>query len=157
MVDKKIEKLDPGQLGNIETLDRLGANLTTAIGPERGEGSEDFDELRDNEKAGGSTRFPFDPVIAQNAKMILGMGAHRLSQNRGPHWQLSEEDADKLGVGIAQVIKHYVPDFDNVGVVGNLALISAGIVVPRLMIDVMSKKQQPSDKPKGTTHGQPAH
>ena len=131
-------------LGDTAAIERLMAETgQSQDGPEPGES---YDELNSRQDNGGGS-WPFDPVIAENAMIFCGIGFSATAKKKGEHWSISQDDARRLGVSIAQVVHRYMPDFENVGPVGNLAIVGVSLVGPRLMLDAMNKpaKQKKTD------------
>ena len=112
-----------------------------------------YDELNQREKNGGGP-LPFDPVVAELAGKFSEVGFGVVANKRGSHWSLSDDDSRQLGVAIAQVVYKYMPDMENLGPVGNLAVVSAVVVGPRFMLDAMQAKEQ---KAKEAANDEPAH
>lgn len=124
------------ELGDLKELDAIGAEL--------GNVAEDIAatvEAQQELDANGGVAFPYDPVIAQNIKIFSSIGFGVASKKYGDHWLLQPEENERLSVALAQVVNYYMPDFDNLGVVGNLALVAGSITLPRVMLTVMSQKQ----------------
>lgn len=124
------------ELGDIKELDAIEAELGN-VADEVAATVEAQQEL----DANGGIAFPYDPVIAQNIEIFTGIGFNALAKKHGEHWVLSQDDSQRLALALAQVIHHYMPDFDNLGVVGNLALVAGSITLPRIMLTVMTQKQ----------------
>lgn len=128
---------DWATLGDTAAIDRIMADSGQGqAGPEPGDA---YDELNARQSQGGGS-WPFDPVIAENAQILCGIGFSIQAQKRGSHWALPDDDARRLGVALAQVVHKYMPDFDNVGPVGNLAIVGASVLGPRIMLDAMTRK-----------------
>lgn len=139
------EQRDWSQLGDVEALDRL-AGFDGRGGPEAANDS--YAEFDARQQQGGGS-WPFDAVIAENAMIFIGVGFSVAAKKRGPHWAVEQDDARRLGVAIAQVVHRYMPDFDNVGPVGNLCIVGATMIGPRLMLDAMQGGQRKQQDKKG--------
>ncbi|MEX1057044.1 MAG: hypothetical protein WED11_04905 [Natronospirillum sp.] len=125
-----------GDLGDTAAIERIMADTGQRDeGPEPGDA---YDEMNRRQEQGGGS-WPFDPVIAENAMIWCGIGFSAAAKKRGSHWAVSQEDARRLGVSLAQVVHRYMPDFENVGPVGNLAIVGVGLVGPRMMLDAMNR------------------
>ncbi len=119
-------------LGDQAELDRIEAELGKAAG-EVSATAEAVAEIEEN----GGILFPYDPVIEQNVRVFSDIGFKVAASKWGSHWQLPPEDCERLSVACAQVVHHYMPSGENLGVVGNLGLVAATIVGPRLMLTKM--------------------
>jgi len=139
---------DWGSLGDVATLDRLeGAAREAGTDP-----ADSYAELERRQEQGGGS-WPFDAVIAENAAIFTGIGFKAVAAKRGQHWAISDDDAKRVGVSLAQVIHRYMPDFDEVGPVGNLCIVGAGLVGPRLMLDSFQKAQAKAAKAENSEGG----
>lgn len=128
------------QLGDVAELDRieseLGASLSNA--------SATADAVAEIEQNGGIV-FPYDPVIEQNIRVFSDIGFNVAAQKYGEHWQLPPDDCERLSVACAQVIHHYMPEGENLGVVGNLGLVAVSILGPRVVLTKMSNMNKDKD------------
>ncbi|MDP2505637.1 hypothetical protein [Oceanobacter sp. 3_MG-2023] len=88
-------------------------------------------------EANGGIVFPYDPVIAENIKVFSDIGFKAAARRHGDHWVLPPEDNERLSVAMAQVVHHYMPDFDQLGPVGNLGMIAVSILGPRMVLTKM--------------------
>lgn len=88
------------------------------------------------------SEWPYDQVIAENATMMAGMGFHVMANKYGPHWNLREVDGQRLGVALAQCADHYMKWFERMGPGGNLALIAATLIGPRMVKGAIVKAQK---------------
>ncbi|MFQ3261265.1 hypothetical protein [Reinekea sp.] len=79
------------------------------------------------------SEWPYDPVIAENAAMITAIGFNMASKKFGDHWNLRRDDRERLGVALAQCADHYIKWFERLGPAGNLALVTAMMVGPRMI------------------------
>ncbi|GGX52278.1 hypothetical protein [Saccharospirillum salsuginis] len=134
------------QYGDPEAVARLLGESANDDGPDP---SDAYDELNRREQQGGGS-WPFDPVIAENIKVWYGVGFGVVAKKRGDHWQITPDDGHRLGVATAQVIHRFIPDFDNVGPVGNLAIVAAGLIGPRIMLDAVQGRPKRQDKQQST-------
>lgn len=90
-----------------------------------------------------------DPVLAEHAAaqtaalatpigMTVGMLFGMLAATRGPHWKLSDPEADQLGQAWAPVLAQYLPA-DGAGSPWFGALLVTGLVIgPRVVLDATS-------------------
>jgi hypothetical protein len=123
------------ELGDSADLDRIELEL----GSMSSDVAATADALAEIDGNGGIV-FPYDPVIEQNVRVFTDIGFKVAAQKYGEHWALPADDCERLSVATAQVIHHYMPTGENLGVAGNLGLVVASIVAPRMILTTMKKK-----------------
>ena len=120
------------ELGDVAELNRIESELGTVSA----DVAATADAVAEIEQNGGII-FPYDPVIEQNLRVFSDIGFKVAAQKWGEHWSLPAEDCERLSVATAQVIHHYMPTGENLGVVGNLGLVAASIIGPRVVLTKM--------------------
>ena len=101
------------------------------------------------------SEWPYDPVIAENAAFMAGMGFNILSKKYGDHWNIRREDGERLGVAIAQCADHYMNWLTRLGPGGNLLLLTAMLTGPRITKTALIRAQQKAQKKKDAENEQP--
>ena len=133
---------DYWQLGDVHQLDRIESELGTASA----DISATADAVAEIEQNGGII-FPYDPVIEQNIRVFADIGFNVAAQKHGDHWRLPPDDCERLSVATAQLVHYYMPTGENLGVVGNLGLVAASIIGPRIVLTKMQNmkaQEQPA-------------
>lgn len=139
--------VDYWELGDIAELNRIESEMGTASA----DVSATADAVAEIEQNGGII-FPYDPVIEQNIRVFAEIGFAVAANKHGEHWRLPAEDSERLSVATAQVIHHYMPSGENLGVVGNLGLVAASIIGPRIVLTKM-QNMQPQAQPAANDEG----
>ena len=129
--------VDYWALGDAAELDRIEAEL----GHAREAVTETANAVAELEENGGIA-FAYDPVIEQNLRVFSDIGFKMAAKKYGDHWALPPDDCERLSVATAQVIHHYIPDFENLGPVGNLAMVAASLIGPRVLLGKMKQWQE---------------
>ena len=66
--------------------------------------------------------------------MLIGLAFGAMAARRGEHWNLSQDEADKLGGATGAVLDKYLPNMST-GPEAALVLAAVVIVTPRMMQD----------------------
>lgn len=131
--------MDYWNLGEVATLDAIEnefGSLDRTTGNQQVKDTAEAVELL--EKTG--IAFPFDPVLEQNIRIFLQVGFSVAAKRFGTHWLLDGEDSQKLSMATAQLIQHYMPEFERMGPLGNFAIVAGSVVGPRALLTIMQNK-----------------
>lgn len=137
------DNTDNTQLGDVAELDKIASELET-----QPQAIAETVEAQAELDANGGVAFPYDPVIAQNVQIFTDIAFKGFAKKYGAHWALPPDDCQRLSVAISQVVHHYMPDMDNMGVLGNLGVVAAGIMLPRVVLTKMQSQQTKKEQPK---------
>lgn len=72
---------------------------------------------------------------------LLMIGFNLVGSRRGPHWNLSPEEATETGNAIGAVLDKYFPDLSSQGVELTALMTCAMVLTPRLMTDKQLQAQ----------------
>ncbi len=127
-------------LGDVASLDVMESELGASAPVDLSETAQRQQEI---ESAGG-IMFPYDPALAASLGVFAGIGGNVAAKKWGGHWNFTQEESEKLGVAIGQVVERYFPDMEPVNPLWNLAFVSGAVIGPKLLLNVMGGSNEQS-------------
>jgi hypothetical protein len=126
------------QLGDVETLNKIETKLSVVDNSVLTETAQAQSQLNKN----NGILFEYDTTLAPSVSMMIGVGGGVAARKWGGHWEFTEEEAEKLGVAVCQVIERYFPNMEPVNPLWNLAFVGGAIIAPKAIQTVMAPKKE---------------